>query len=258
MRHQISPTTSTHLRLSFPNKPHFNTPQNSCNYCTISNPSLDTNGKCFVAHTIIANEVIHQHRLFFLEENPRPRRRTPPQRKPQIRHDPRQPESQAAQTRAQRFQIDSRAQHTPHDIGHGRRRVSSLPTPHSYMSTNTNDRLNLTIASRIYLLEPQWNPFLELQAIARAQRIGQTKQVECIRYVMKGTIEQVRSTEHILAHGDLRVVLERCFEPAETKDGARGWWFQTAEDACLGGKFGHARGWVWCADFHYSNISRLV
>jgi SWI/SNF-related matrix-associated actin-dependent regulator of chromatin subfamily A3 len=59
--------------------------------------------------------------------------------------------------------------------------------------TNTNHSLNLTIASRIYLLEPQWNPFLEQQAIARAQRFGQTKQVVCIRYVMKGTIEQVRS-----------------------------------------------------------------
>ena len=60
--------------------------------------------------------------------------------------------------------------------------------------TNTNNSLNLTIASRIYLLEPQWNPFLEMQAIGRAQRIGQTKQVVCIRYVMQGTIEQVRNS----------------------------------------------------------------
>ncbi|CAI6290343.1 unnamed protein product [Periconia digitata] len=50
--------------------------------------------------------------------------------------------------------------------------------------------LNLTIASHIYLLEPQWNPFLEQQAMARAQRIGQTKQVVCVRYVVEGTIEQ--------------------------------------------------------------------
>ncbi|CAN9259912.1 unnamed protein product [Alternaria alternata] len=50
--------------------------------------------------------------------------------------------------------------------------------------------LNLTVATRIYLLEPQWNPFVELQAMARAQRIGQTKQVVCVRYVMEGTIEQ--------------------------------------------------------------------
>ncbi|PVI01287.1 hypothetical protein DM02DRAFT_654670 [Periconia macrospinosa] len=53
-----------------------------------------------------------------------------------------------------------------------------------------SEGLNLTVATRIYLLEPQWNPFLELQAMARAQRIGQTEQVMCIRYVMRDTIEQ--------------------------------------------------------------------
>lgn len=60
------------------------------------------------------------------------------------------------------------------------------------IDSNAKNSLNLTIASRIYLLEPQWNPFLEQQAIARAQRFGQTKQVVCVRYVMTGTIEQVR------------------------------------------------------------------
>ncbi|CAN9276523.1 unnamed protein product [Alternaria alternata] len=50
--------------------------------------------------------------------------------------------------------------------------------------------LNLTVATHIYLLEPQWNPFIELQAMARAQRIGQTKQVVCVRYVTERTIEQ--------------------------------------------------------------------
>ncbi|CAN9168278.1 unnamed protein product [Alternaria alternata] len=50
--------------------------------------------------------------------------------------------------------------------------------------------LNLTVATHIYLLEPQWNPFVELQAMARAQRIGQTKQVVCVRYVTERTIEQ--------------------------------------------------------------------
>jgi len=50
--------------------------------------------------------------------------------------------------------------------------------------------LNLKVASRIYLLEPQWNPFLELQAMARAQRIGQTKKVVVTRYIMQGSIEE--------------------------------------------------------------------
>lgn len=54
-------------------------------------------------------------------------------------------------------------------------------------------RLNLSIASRIYLLEPQWNPFIEEQAIGRALRLGQQSQVVVVRYITAKTIEQVRS-----------------------------------------------------------------
>jgi SNF2 family DNA or RNA helicase len=50
--------------------------------------------------------------------------------------------------------------------------------------------LNLAVASRIYLLEPQWNPSIELQAIGRALRLGQTDQVTIVRYIMKNTVEE--------------------------------------------------------------------
>ncbi|KAK8069383.1 hypothetical protein PG994_005999, partial [Apiospora phragmitis] len=50
-------------------------------------------------------------------------------------------------------------------------------------------RLNLAAASRIYLLEPQWNPSVEQQAFGRALRLGQTDQVTIIRYIMKDTVE---------------------------------------------------------------------
>ncbi|KAH8652694.1 SNF2 family N-terminal domain-containing protein [Tricladium varicosporioides] len=50
--------------------------------------------------------------------------------------------------------------------------------------------LNLAVASRIYLLEPQWNPSIELQAIGRALRLGQTDQVTIVRYIMKDTVEE--------------------------------------------------------------------
>ena len=53
------------------------------------------------------------------------------------------------------------------------------------------NRLNLAVASRIYLLEPQWNPSIESQAIGRALRLGQTDQVVIIRYVMMGSVEEV-------------------------------------------------------------------
>ncbi|KAG8156420.1 hypothetical protein KVR01_013761 [Diaporthe batatas] len=49
--------------------------------------------------------------------------------------------------------------------------------------------LNLAVASRIYLLEPQWNPQLEQQAFGRAQRLGQTEQVTIVRYIMRDTVE---------------------------------------------------------------------
>ena len=52
-------------------------------------------------------------------------------------------------------------------------------------------RLNLAVARRIYLLEPQWNPSIESQAIGRALRLGQTDQVVIVRYIMKGTVEEV-------------------------------------------------------------------
>ena len=52
-------------------------------------------------------------------------------------------------------------------------------------------RLNLTAASRIHILEPQWNPSVESQAIGRAVRLGQGRQVTIIRYIMKNTVEEV-------------------------------------------------------------------
>ncbi|KAK7715571.1 hypothetical protein SLS63_011476 [Diaporthe eres] len=58
--------------------------------------------------------------------------------------------------------------------------------------------LNLAVASRIYLLEPRWNPQLEQQAFGRAQRLGQTEQVTIIRYVMKDTVEEVTPLSSVI------------------------------------------------------------
>ena len=52
-------------------------------------------------------------------------------------------------------------------------------------------RLNLTVANRIFILEPQWNPSIEVQAIARAQRMSQKQSVLVTRYVVRGTVEEV-------------------------------------------------------------------
>jgi hypothetical protein len=52
-------------------------------------------------------------------------------------------------------------------------------------------RLDLTAASVAYLLEPQWNPMMEEQALCRIHRLGQTKEVKTIRYRIKGSFEEV-------------------------------------------------------------------
>lgn len=62
------------------------------------------------------------------------------------------------------------------------------------MSTNRYCRLNLTAASYVHILEPQWNPMVEAQAAARVDRLDQTKDVVIIRYVVQHSIEVVRST----------------------------------------------------------------
>jgi SNF2 family DNA or RNA helicase len=54
-----------------------------------------------------------------------------------------------------------------------------------------NASLNLTVANCVHLVEPQWNPAVEEQAVARVLRIGQTREVTVFRYVTMNTIEQV-------------------------------------------------------------------
>ncbi|KAI0105553.1 SNF2 family N-terminal domain-containing protein [Nemania sp. FL0031] len=50
--------------------------------------------------------------------------------------------------------------------------------------------LNLTVASQVHIVEPQWNPSVEEQAIGRAVRLGQTREVRDFRYRMENTVEQ--------------------------------------------------------------------
>ncbi|KAF2728990.1 hypothetical protein EJ04DRAFT_83930 [Polyplosphaeria fusca] len=64
--------------------------------------------------------------------------------------------------------------------------------------------LDLTAASRAHMLEPQWNPSMEEQAMARLHRIGQMHAVTTIRYVMKNSLE-----EHILNVQDRKKLLAK-------------------------------------------------
>ncbi|ETS78812.1 hypothetical protein PFICI_08665 [Pestalotiopsis fici W106-1] len=55
----------------------------------------------------------------------------------------------------------------------------------------------LTVANRVHILEPQWNPAVEHQAIGRLLRIDQAERVTVIRYMMRRSIEEVvQSKQH--------------------------------------------------------------
>ncbi|KAF8244002.1 hypothetical protein K440DRAFT_29880 [Wilcoxina mikolae CBS 423.85] len=49
--------------------------------------------------------------------------------------------------------------------------------------------INLTCASRVHMMEPHWNPMVELQALERVHRLGQTRDVLITRYIIRGSFE---------------------------------------------------------------------
>ena len=50
--------------------------------------------------------------------------------------------------------------------------------------------LNLTEADYVFILDPWWNPAVEMQAIDRSHRIGQTKNVFIYKFITKNTVEE--------------------------------------------------------------------
>ncbi|OAQ60939.2 SWI/SNF family DNA-dependent ATPase Ris1 [Pochonia chlamydosporia 170] len=52
-----------------------------------------------------------------------------------------------------------------------------------------NAGLNLTVATRVIIMDPFWNPYIEMQAIDRTYRIGQQKEVEVYRILTQETVE---------------------------------------------------------------------
>ncbi|HKE24563.1 MAG TPA: SNF2-related protein [Bryobacteraceae bacterium] len=50
--------------------------------------------------------------------------------------------------------------------------------------------LNLTAAEYVFLLDPWWNPAVEAQAVDRAHRIGQSRQVFAYRLIARDTVEE--------------------------------------------------------------------
>ena len=45
----------------------------------------------------------------------------------------------------------------------------------------------------MHIVEPQWNPMVEVQAAARVDRLDQDKDIVILRYVVKDSVEEVFS-----------------------------------------------------------------
>lgn len=50
--------------------------------------------------------------------------------------------------------------------------------------------LNLTAGNNVYVMEPQYNPAAEAQAVDRVHRLGQKRPVRTIRYIMRNSFEE--------------------------------------------------------------------
>jgi SNF2 family DNA or RNA helicase len=50
--------------------------------------------------------------------------------------------------------------------------------------------LNLTVANKVFVMEPQFNPAAEQQAIDRVHRLGQTREVTNVRFIMRDSFEE--------------------------------------------------------------------
>jgi SNF2 family DNA or RNA helicase len=68
--------------------------------------------------------------------------------------------------------------------------VSSIPL-FTFFNLLNHSRLDLTAGSRAYLLEPHWNPMIEEQALCRVHRVGQKREVTTVRYLIRGSFEEV-------------------------------------------------------------------
>lgn len=50
--------------------------------------------------------------------------------------------------------------------------------------------LNLTTANKVFMMEPQFNPAAEAQAVDRVHRLGQDREVTIKRFVMQNSFEE--------------------------------------------------------------------
>jgi hypothetical protein len=74
--------------------------------------------------------------------------------------------------------------------------------------SNDLESSNLQSANRVVVVDPNWNPAWDLQAIDRAFRIGQKRDVEVFRLVSAGTIEEIVYARQIYKQQQAKLVYE--------------------------------------------------
>ncbi|KAL5596680.1 hypothetical protein BROUX41_006627 [Berkeleyomyces rouxiae] len=87
--------------------------------------------------------------------------------------------------------------------------------------------LNITSANRVVIIDPHWNPALDLQAQDRAYRIGQTRDVDVYRLVAAGTVEELVYARQIYKQQQANIGYSASTEPRYFKgvqhdDGRKG------------------------------------
>jgi hypothetical protein len=72
--------------------------------------------------------------------------------------------------------------------------------------------VNLQTADTVILYDSDWNPQVDLQAMARVHRIGQTKKVHVYRFVTQGTVE-----ERIIQRSEKKLFLDQMVNRGSTQ-----------------------------------------
>lgn len=88
--------------------------------------------------------------------------------------------------------------------------------------------LNLTGANKVVLWDPSWSPAMDLQAMDRAFRLGQMRDVSVYRLIAAGTIEEMQYLRQISKQQHTNMVVEgdegerRTFNAVKPRKGALG------------------------------------
>ena len=93
--------------------------------------------------------------------------------------------------------------------------------------------LNLTSANHVFMMDMWWNQACEEQAWDRVYRLGQTKPVRIVRYIVKDSIEEgflkLQASKNTIRKGCDAKIEEERFETIEKSSSQNSFWFGRRE-----------------------------